>query len=233
MILSNRKLTALTVLSAVLMVITLILIFVYAPEEKTMGLIQKVFYFHVPMAWLSLLAFLVVFVGSIAYLAKNSVTWDIVARSSAGIGFIFNTLMLITGVIWARPVWGVWWTWDPRLTTSLVLWFIYIGYLLVRNFGFEREQSAKFAAVIGIIGFADVPVVALSTVLWRTQHPSALVFEGGLTTPMLITLITSLITFTLFYILLLNLSISLRRMEEIIAEAEASSDFEEEEEGLK
>ena len=204
------------------MLAALLIVFIYAPEEQTMGSIQKIFYFHVPTAWVSFLTFFVIFVSSICYLAKGNALWDNVARSSAEVGFIFNTIMLATGSIWAKAVWNTWWTWDPRLTTSLILWFIYAGYLLVRNFGFERERSARFAAVIGIIGFADVPVVALSIVLWRTQHPSALVFEGGLTPSMFITLITSVIAFTVLYFALLATSVFIGRMEDAVNELEAS-----------
>ena len=210
-----------------LMMAALLMIFAFAPEEQAMGIIQKIFYFHVPIAWVSFLAFFVIFISSIAYLVRGRTVCDNLAYSSAEIGLIFNTLMLVTGSIWAKAVWNTWWAWDPRLTTSLILWFIYAGYLLVRNFGFERERSARFAAVIGIIGFADVPVVALSIVLWRTQHPSALVFEGGLTPSMLITLIVSVTAFTLFYVALLATSLSIRRMEDTVNELEASDNHRE------
>ena len=214
-------------MTALAMVAAFVLIAVYAPEEKSMGVVQKIFYLHVPVAWVALLAFLVIFVCSILYLAKGNILYDNIARSSAKIGFMFNSLMLLTGSIWAKAVWGVWWTWDPRLTTSLILWFIYLCYILVRNSSFEEERGAKFASVIGIIGFADIPVIALSTTLWQTLHPSELIFQGGLTVPMLVTLIICVIAFTLFYILLMTITISIHRMEGLVSEMEISSNLEE------
>ena len=216
-----------TMVTALAMFAAFVLISVYAPEEKSMGVIQKIFYLHVPLAWVTLLAFLVIFVCSILYLAKGNILYDNIARSSAKIGFMFNSLMLITGSIWAKAVWGVWWTWDPRLTTSLILWFIYICYILVRNSSFEEERGAKFASVIGIIGFADIPVIALSTTLWQTLHPSELIFQGGLTVPMLVTLIICVIAFTLFYILLMTITISIHRMEGLVSEMKISGNLEE------
>ena len=130
-----------TLVTALAMFAAFTLISVYAPQEKSMGVIQKIFYLHVPLAWVTILAFLVIFVCSILFLAKGNILYDNIARSSAKIGFIFNSLMLLSGSIWAKAVWGVWWTWDPRLTTSLILWFIYICYLLIRNSSFERSFS--------------------------------------------------------------------------------------------
>ena len=215
-----------TMVTALAMFIAFVLISVYAPEEKSMGVIQKIFYLHVPLAWVTVLAFLVIFVCSILYLAKGNVLYDNIARSSAKIGFIFNSLMLITGSIWAKAVWGVWWTWDPRLTTSLILWFIYICYLLVRNSNYEEERGAKFASVIGIIGFADIPVIALSTTLWQTLHPSEMIFQGGLTVPMLLTLIICVIAFTLFYVRLMTITIAIHRMEGVVSEMKISNNLE-------
>ena len=215
-----------TMVTALAMFIAFVLISVYAPEEKSMGVIQKIFFLHVPLAWVTVLAFLVIFVCSILYLAKGNVLYDNIARSSAKIGFIFNSLMLITGSIWAKAVWGVWWTWDPRLTASLILWFIYICYLLVRNSSYEEERGAKFAAVIGIIGFADIPVIALSTTLWQTLHPSEMIFQGGLTVPMLLTLIICVIAFTLFYVRLMTITIAIHRMEGVVSEMKISNNLE-------
>ena len=216
-----------TLVTALAMFAAFTLISVYAPQEKSMGVIQKIFYLHVPLAWVTILAFLVIFVCSILFLAKGNILYDNIARSSAKIGFIFNSLMLLSGSIWAKAVWGVWWTWDPRLTTSLILWFIYICYLLIRNSSFEEERGAKFAAVIGIIGFADIPVIALSTTLWQTLHPAELIFQGGLTAPMLITLIVCVIAFTLFYILLMTITVSIHRMEGVVLEMKTVNDLEE------
>lgn len=200
--------------SFVLIVFALYLVFVWVPTEEMMGIVQRIFYFHVPMAWVSFLAFAIVFLGSVLYLWKRDSKWDVLAGSAAEIGVIFATLVLITGPLWARPVWGIWWTWDARLTTMLVLWLIYLAYLMVRPFAAEESRGARYAAVVGIIGFIDVPIVALSISLWRTQHPGPLVFQGGGLAPsMLFTLIVSVAAFTSFFALLLTQRISLKNTE--------------------
>jgi len=175
-----------------------------------MGIVQRIFYFHVPVAWLAFLAFFIVFISSILYLWRRQNKWDVIAGSSAEVGIVFTTLGLITGSIWAKPVWGVWWTWDSRLTTALVLWFIYVAYLIVRSFVTDEQRGARFAAVVGIVGFIDVPIVALAITLWRTQHPGPVIFQGGLTLPMLLTLLVCLAAFTALYSLLLFQGISIK-----------------------
>ena len=200
-------------LSLVLMVIALYLVFIYVPTEKEMGIVQRIFYLMVPMGWLSLLAFLIVFIGSILYLVKRHSKWDILARSSAEVGFVFTTLALITGSIWAKPIWGVWWTWEPRLTATLVLWFIYLAYFMVRSFAAEESQGARFAAIVGIVGFVDIPIVSLATTLWRGIHPGPIIFQGGLAPSMLLTLLVSIAAFTALYCLLLIQRVSSRNDE--------------------
>ncbi len=200
-------------LSFTLVMTSLFMIFIVVPTEATMGIIQRIFYFHVPVAWVAFMAFFVVFVASIMYLWKRDRKWDTLAASSAELGVVFTTLVLITGSIWAKPIWGAWWTWDARLTTSLVLWLIYVAYLLVRSYIAEEEKAARFAAVVGIIGFIDVPIVALAIVLWGTQHPSPVIFEGGLAPMMLGTLLVSLTAITSVYFLLLTQRIAIRNAE--------------------
>ena len=195
-----------------LMLAALYLVFIYVPTEETMGVVQRVFYFHVPLAWVGFLAFLVVFVCSILYLWRRDAKWDTIAGSSAEVGMVFTTLVLITGPIWAKAAWGVWWTWDFRLTATLVLWLIYIAYLLVRSYTAEESRGARFAAVLGIVGFIDVPIVALAIRLWRTQHPGPVVFEGGLAPSMLLALLVSIAAFTVLYILLVGQRVSLRNL---------------------
>ena len=203
----------LPVLGFVLMTTALYMVFVYVPMEKHTGIIQRIFYFHVPVAWVGFLAFFVTFIASIAYLRQRETKWDAVAAASAEVGVVFTTLVLITGPIWAKPVWGVWWTWDARLTTSLVLWLIYLAYLLVRRLAAEPSRGAAYSAVIGIVGFIDVPIVFLTVSLWRTQHPTTIVFEGGLTPPMLMTLLVCLAAFTVLYVILTARSARLKRLE--------------------
>jgi heme exporter protein C len=200
-------------LAFALMVAALYMVFVYVPTEKNSGIVQRIFYFHVPVAWVSFMAFFVTFFASILYLWKRNVKWDAVACASAEIGVIFTTLVLITGPIWAKPAWGIWWTWDARLTTSLVLWLIYIGYLLVRSLATDSARGARYSAVIGIVGFLDVPIVFFTVNLWRTQHPTTIIFESGLDSSMLITLLVCLAAFTVLYILLVIQSAGLKAME--------------------
>ena len=197
-------------LGVILMMLAVFLVFVYVPTEKTMGIVQKIFYLMVPMGWLAILSFLVIFVGSILYLSKKSRLWDNLAYCGAETGLVFTTLALITGSIWAKPIWGVWWTWEPRLTATLVLWLIYIAYFMVRSFAAEEHRGATFAAVVGIVGFVDIPIIILSTTLWRGMHPGAVIFKGGLEPAMLLTLLVSLAAFTVLYALILTQRVSLR-----------------------
>jgi len=195
------------------MMAALYMVFIYVPTEKHTGVVQRIFYFHVSLAWVSFLAFLVTFIFSILYLWKRAMKWDNAAYASAEVGVIFTTLVLITGPIWAKPVWGIWWTWDARLTTSLVLWLMYVAYLLVRSYATEPARGARFGAVVGIVGFINVPIVFLTVNLWRTQHPATIIFEGGLVPPMLMTLLVCIAAFTMLYVLLTVQSANLKSME--------------------
>lgn len=171
---------------------------VLTPPEQVEGNVFRIFYVHVPIAWDAYLAFFVVFVASALYLWRRSELWDRVARVSAEVGLLFTTLVLISGSIWGRPVWGVWWTWDARLTTTLVLWFMYLAYLLLRAYAAEGGQAPRYAAVLGIVAFIDVPIVQFSVTWWRTLHPQSDVLAAGHLAPaMLTTLFVSLAAFTL------------------------------------
>jgi heme exporter protein C len=205
-------------LSFSLMLAALGLIIIYVPTEESMKQAQRIFYFHVPVAWISLLAFFTVFISSILYLWRREEKWDILARSSGEIGFIFISLVLITGPIWAKPAWNTWWVWDVRLTSSLVLWFIYLAYIMVRSLAIEESRGARFAAVVGIVGFIDVPIVYLAVKWGFTLHPGYLVFENGMNGEMLLTLIVSVAAFTVLYVHLLIQAISMRKTEADIEE---------------
>jgi len=148
-----------------------------APTEETMGDIQRIFYYHVPSAWTAFLLFFGNFMASIVYLIKRSGTWDSVALACAEVGVVFCTIVLVTGPLWAKPVWGIWWTWDARLTTTLVLWLIYVAYLMLRRFS-ESGQTPTLAAALAIFGFLDVPIVYMSIRWWRTQHPQPVIAGG-------------------------------------------------------
>jgi heme exporter protein C len=195
---------------------------VLAPTERVQGNVQRLFYFHVPSAWVAYLAFALVLVGSVAYLWKRSLQWDLLAHAAAEIGVVFTTITLVTGSIWGRAVWGTWWTWDARLTTTLLLWFIYAGYLMLRAYAGERERAARYCAVLGIIGFVDVPLVHMSVRWWRTLHPQPVVVrpEAGPALPpaMLVTLLVALTAFTLLFVLLLILRVWIGRLREEAAE---------------
>lgn len=153
------------------------------PPDANQGEVQRIFYYHVSSAMVSFLFFFVSFVASIAYLAfrrtspSRALAADALALASAEVGVVFCTVVLITGPLWARPVWGIWWTWDARLTTTLVLWLIYVSYLLLRRFA-AGPQMQTLAAVLAIFGYLDVPIVYMSTRWWRTQHPAP-VMGGG------------------------------------------------------
>ena len=202
---------------AAAMVANMFFIFMFAPTEAESGHVQRIMYIHVPMAWLAFLAFFVVFCGSVMYLWKRLEKWDALASSAAELGIIFTTLVLITGPIWAKPVWGIWWTWDPRLAATLVLWLIYVGYLMLRAYSANRVQGATFSAVLGIVGFIDVPIVYFAVDWWRTQHQrlvlGGLSLESDLHPDMAITLLFSVIAFTLLFVFLLRQRMSLKRVE--------------------
>lgn len=156
-----------------------VLIYAFTPVEASMGLVQKIFYTHLPLAWWAFVCFFVVFVASIVYLRTKKPEWDTLAHGAAEVGVILSTLALVSGSIWARHSWGVWWTWDPRLSTTLILWFLYMGYLILHQLDLSFEKRAKISAVLGIIAFVDVPLVFFSARLWRSIHPAVFASKGG------------------------------------------------------
>lgn len=155
------------------------LIWVYAPQEATLGLMQKVFYLHLPLAWWALFSFFLVFAGSIAVLARRSAAADRLCAAAAEAGVLFSGLALVTGMIWARRSWGVWWTWDPRLATTLVMFFVYAGYLLLRGLDMDAGRRRLVSAVAGVAAFLDVPLVFVSARIWRSIHPAVFASRGG------------------------------------------------------
>ncbi len=205
-------------LTYVLMLLALYTIFIYAPVEKTMGVIQKIFYIHVPSAFLAYLAFFITFIASIIYLYRRDPKWDTVAHCAVETGVIFCTIVLITGPIWARPIWNVWWTWDPRLTTTLILWFTYVAYLMLRR-SVKENRRANLAAVFGIIGFINVPLTFFSIRLWRTIHPVVITSRGlNMSGPMKFSLIITFIAFCFLFFALLISRIRLERLKMNIEE---------------
>jgi len=194
-------------LTYVVMAVALWCVFVYVPTEQAQGIVQRIFYFHVSVALTMFVAFFLVCVASIGYLWKQTPWWDSVALSAAEIGVLFCTLVLITGPIWARPIWGVWWTWDPTLTLTLVLWLIYVAYLMLRADATDTNRT-RFAAIVGIIGFVDVPLIRWTVTKWRTLHPKPVVLqEGGATglpPSMMLTFLISLAACLLLFFFLLR-----------------------------
>src|SRR5580700_7402747 len=152
---------------------------IVAPTESTMGLIQRIFYFHVASAWTGFVAFGLVFIGSIGYLRTRSLKWDWLSVASAEVGVAFFTIVLVTGPIWAKPVWGIWWTWDARLTSSFLLWVLFVSYLVLRTLVDEPERRAQVSAVFGIFAALDIPLVYFSIWWFRTQHPQPVIGDGG------------------------------------------------------
>ena len=199
--------------SAVVMAVALFLVFLVAPREAVMGDVQRIFYFHVSAAWVGYLALLVAALASLRYLLRRGRRWDAVAHSSVEIGLVFITGGILSGSMWAKSTWGVWWTWEPRLTTSAVLWVIYASYLTLRRTIEEQERRARLAAVYAVAGFVAVPVNFMAIRWWRTVHPLIFDRAGAHLAPvMLVTLIFCVITFTLLYFSLLSLRLRLQSM---------------------
>jgi len=194
----KRAFPILAILTAVLLSYGLYQALVVAPTERTMGDVQRIFYYHVPSAWTAGVLFFVNFLASITYLIWRNNKADALAVASAEVGVVFCTVVLVTGPIWAKPVWGIWWTWDLRLTLTLVLWLIYVSYLLLRRFS-TSGQTPVIAAVLAIFGTLDIPLVYFSIWFFRTQHPQPVIGGGGSIDPrMLHAFFVNLIAFTCF-----------------------------------
>lgn len=196
------------------MVFATVAALVLAPREAEMGDVQRLFYFHMPSAWVALgPAFTCVLGFSIAYLATGKLAYDRIAGAAAEIGVVFTTITLVTGPLWAKPAWGVYWTWEPRLTTTLILWFVYVGYLLLRSVTLPGHKRARLAAVYGIVGWIDVPIVFLSIWWWRTVHPHIL-DKGGfaMNSAMVWVLVACLGAFTIVFVYLLILRVQMETM---------------------
>jgi heme exporter protein C len=201
-----RLLSILDVVTVILLVAATGMVFFYAPEEAVMGQVQRVFYFHVAAGWVGMLGFLVAAVAGIVYLRSGRHNWDIVGLSAVEIGMIFAFINIVTGSIWARPIWNTWWTWDPRLTTATIMELIYAAYLMLRQGIEDADRRARFGAVYAIVGFLSVPLTFFSARLFRTIHPVVIGTnqpgaEGSfdMTPRMLQTFLFSLLTFTFIF----------------------------------
>ncbi len=181
------------------------MVFDYAPREAVMGEIQRVFYFHVASAWVGFFGFFVTALASVRFLAQGQRRWDILALASAEIGLGFITMTVISGMLWAKPVWGVYWTWEPRLTISAIQWLLYVSYVMLRGSVDDIEREARFAAIYGIVAFSTVPLSWFAIRWWRTLHPQILVGgEMAMAPRMITTLFVSLAAFTVLYVTLLR-----------------------------
>ncbi|MDD5558728.1 cytochrome c biogenesis protein CcsA [Candidatus Methylomirabilis sp.] len=193
---------ALGIVTVIGLVIGLYIAFVYAPADAVQGDVQRLMYLHVPLILVSYLAFFVVFIASILYLWRRRLQHDAIAHSSAEIGVLFTALTIAVGSIWGRPTWGAWWTWDARLTTTAILLLMFLGYLMLRALVDDPSRGATFCAVLGIIGFLDVPIIHMSVVWWRTLHQPASILRPGPSTvapDMQVALYTNLAAFVLLY----------------------------------
>ena len=211
---------------AALLLADLALIFLWAPTEIVLGEVQRIFYFHVPSAQVGFMAFAVVAVGSVGYFWKRTAKWDRLAHSAVEVGVMFFTVALISGAIWAKPVWGTWWTWDPQLTTTFVLWVVYLVYLMVRAYVPSKEQAARYSAVIGIMGFPLVLLVYRAAELWAGIHPGTVVGpvaeSDAVDNDISLVFNFSLATFTLLFVYLLSQRVLLHKAEETVEELRAS-----------
>ena len=205
--------------SAALMGLTLYLVYFWVPTELNLGISQRIFYFHVPLAWLGMLSMMFVAGASVAYLITGKDKWDSLAYATAELGVLFASLILITGVIWARGDLGWWWTWDAKLTTTLILWFIYVGYLMIRSYAPKGSQGARYGAVVALIGAIDAPIIYMATIWWNTAHPElntgplAEDVDALASGRIYATLLVSVLTFTVLYVYILVERYSLRRSE--------------------
>jgi heme exporter protein C len=222
---NDLPLLVLLAVTVVLMPLALYLIFLNAPEEKVMGAVQKIFYFHVPIAAVTFVSVFVLLVGAAGYLWTRRAGWDHLSIASAEVGLMFCTLVLITGPIWAKPAWGVWWTWEAKLTTTLILWLLLAGILLSRAYASTPEQGARVASVLGVVAALDVPIVYKAVDWWRGQHP--IVFGAGKANPLApgmgSALGLSMLVFALLYALLVAARMRLAALEDRLAALEDAS----------
>jgi len=204
--------------SGVLIIFALGMALVYAPRELTMGNVQRIFYFHVASAWVGFFGFFVTFLAGIAYLATGKRRWDILGLSSVEVGLTFIAMTVVTGALWARPVWGTYWTWEPRLTISALQLLIYVAYGMLRASITGSERRARFAAVYGIVAFVTVPLSWFAIRWWRTIHPDILTGGDSMTvTPRMVqTLVVSIGAFTALYATLVRQRVRLERADDAL-----------------
>ena len=224
----SRALQTLNIVTVVMMLLSLVLIFFVAPQERVMGEVQRIFYWHVPAAWMSMVAFGITALTGLIYLLTRRRAWDMISRSSVEVGLLFTLITIVSGSTWARPAWNTWWTWDPRLTTYTIVALIYVAYVMLRQGLEDPERAARFAAVYGLVGFISVPITWFSIRWWRTIHPvvignNSTTAEGGfdMTRPMLWVFLFCNLAFPILYACLLANRVRLERLQERVEQAKA------------
>ncbi len=211
--------------AAVLLPVAVGLVFFYAPVERTMGVVQKIFYVHLALALTAFWSFGVSAVAGIGYLVRRDPLWDARSATAVELGVVLTTLVLVTGSLWGRPIWNTWWTWDPRLTTSLILWFIYAACLILRASVDDPTRRATFSAVMAIAGFVDVPIVFLSARLMRSIHPTVIRSDSvGLEPAMIATLVVCLAAVFALWLALFRVRCGLHRQEAALDAVDARLD---------
>jgi heme exporter protein C len=220
-----RTLQILNWVSALLLLVASWMVFFYAPQEAVMGNVQRVFYFHVASGWLGMAAFFVAVVAGITYLIRPAKQWDILGVAAVEVGLIYSFVNIVSGAIWARPIWNTWWTWDPRLVTATVMELAYLAYLMLRQGIEDPEKRARFGSIYAILAFVSVPLTFFSIRIWRTIHP--VVIGSGdagaqgsfdMTTKMLQTFMFALTTFTVMGVTLIWHRVRLGRLEDEVEE---------------
>jgi len=225
----NRIVPILNWAAGIMVLISLVVVFFYAPVESTMGNVQRIFYFHVGAAWVAAVAFFVALLSGIFYLRKPDRIWDTVAVGSVEIGLVFTTMTIVSGSVWGRPAWGTWWTWSPRLTSITVMWLVYVAYFMLRGAIEDEDRRGRFAAVYVIAGFVTVIITYLSIRLLRDIHPVILgeaseaaeglqEFSGIDSTKMVLSLNVSVLTYTVLYLAWLANRLRLQRLMDDAAE---------------
>lgn len=216
--------TTLVAAALLTMLVALYSALVYAPTDRVQGDVQRLFYLHVPAALTMYLVILLVFISSVRYLQTRDSRWDELAHAGADMGVLLGTVVLLTGAMWAKPIWGAWWTWDARLTSFFILWLIFVAYVMMRSYGGSPEQVARFCAVLSILGFIGMPITHYAVEWFRTIHPAPVIMtEGGLGRGlpgnMLATfalgLVASVVLLSNLFVLRLRLERQIRRTQEL------------------
>ena len=225
-----RLLTVLDIVTVLLLVVATLMVFFYAPLEAVMGQVQRVFYFHVSAGWVGMLGFIAAAIMGVIYLIKGDRKWDIVELAAVEIGIVFAFINVVTGSIWARPIWNTWWTWDPRLTTATIMLLIYAAYLMLRAGIDDPDRRARFGAVYAIVGSLSVPLTYFSARMFRTIHPIVISTNqpGGdgsfdMTPQMTQTFMFSLLVFSFIFIVLLWHRIRLGKLEDKVDQLKLKS----------